>query len=147
MKEELLGQGVAERGATFARRVFRIAAIYGILVLLPQYLAEVAFDLPAPITRPEQFYGFVGVALVWQFAFLLIASDVRRYRPLMVIAVLEKLSFGLPVVLLYAAGRVDSMVLAAGLIDLALGALFVMAYRAISHNATAGWGRGGSSEE
>jgi len=123
------------RGDRYARRVFLIAGIYGIAVLLPQYFLELFLELPEPITRPEQFYGFVGVALVWQFAFLLIASDVRRYRPLMVIAVLEKLSFGLPVLLLYATGRVEATVLGAGLIDLVLGALFVVAYRGCAGEA------------
>jgi hypothetical protein len=112
--------------------VFLCAGIYGILVLAPQYLLETGFG-PAPllqINRPEQFYGFIGVALVWQFAFLLIARDVRRFRPLMPIAVLEKAAFGVPVLLLYARGRVGADVLAFGLIDLLLGALFIVAYRA-----------------
>ena len=115
---------------TFAKRVFLLAGIYGIIVLAPQYLVEsgLGLQLPAPIQTPEHFYGFIGLALVWQFAFLLIASDVRRYRPLMLIAVLEKLVFGVPVVMLYAAGRVSVGVLTFGLIDLALGALFVVAY-------------------
>jgi hypothetical protein len=115
----------------FAKRVFMVAGIYGILVLLPQYLLEagVGPGLPQPITRPEQFYGFIGVALAWQFAFLLIAHDVRRYRPLMLVGVVEKLAFGLPVALLYARERVGADVLAFGVIDLVLGALFVLAYR------------------
>ena len=57
-----------------------------------------------------------------------IARDVRRYRPLMLVGVLEKLSFGLAVVILYAADRVSAGVLCAGAIDLALGALFVLAF-------------------
>ena len=116
----------------FASRVFFGAGIYGILVLAPQYLLELGIGpaLAAPITRPEHFYGFIGVALVWQFAFLLIARDVRRYRPLMVIAVLEKVSFGVPVLLLYARGRVGVDVLVFGCIDLFLGALFLVAYGA-----------------
>ena len=116
----------------FAERVFLVAGIYGILVLAPQYLLESGFvpPLPAPITRPEHFYGFIGVALVWQFAFLLVARDVRRYRPLMLIGVLEKLAFGLPVLFLYANGRVGRDVLLFGIIDLLLGVLFIMAYRA-----------------
>ncbi|MFI5311738.1 MAG: hypothetical protein ACHQQ3_10920 [Gemmatimonadales bacterium] len=116
----------------FAARVFRGAGIYGILVLAPQYLLEtgIAPALPVPITRPEQFYGLIGVALVWQFAFLLIARDVRRFRPLMLVGVIEKVSFGLPVLLLYARGRVGADVLVFGTIDLFLGVLFVLAYRA-----------------
>lgn len=115
-------------GPRFARRVFLLAGIYGIVVLLPQYFVEWGLDLPAPIAQPEHFYGFIGVALSWQFVFLLIARDVERYRPLMLMGVLEKLSFSLAVVMLYAAERVSAGVLAAGAIDLALGALFVVAF-------------------
>ena len=115
-------------GPRFARRVFLLAGIYGIVVLLPQYFVEWGLDLPAPIAQPEHFYGFIGVALSWQFVFLLIARDVERYRPLMLMGVLEKLSFGLAVVMLYAADRVSAGVLGAGVMDLALGALFVLAF-------------------
>ena len=113
-------------GPRFAKRVFLLAGIYGIAVLLPQYFVELG--LPAPIAQPEHFYGFIGVALSWQFVFLLIARDVQRYRPLMLMGVLEKLSFSLAVVMLYAADRVSAGVLGAGAIDLALGALFVLAF-------------------
>lgn len=114
----------------FARRVFVVAAVYGVLVLLPQYFMEVrvGIDYPPAITHPEYFYGFVGLALVWQFAFLLIASDVLRYRALMPVAVLEKLSFALPALLLYAQSRLAWQVLIFGLFDLLLGALFLVAY-------------------
>jgi len=115
-------------GPKFARRVFLLAGIYGIVVLLPQYFVEWGLDLPAPMAQPEHFYGFIGVALSWQFVFLLIARDVERYRPLMLMGVLEKLSFSLAVVMLYAADRVSAGVLGAGAIDLALGALFVLAF-------------------
>ena len=42
-------------GARFASRVFRIAAIYGLIVLLPQYFMEgrIGRDTPPPITHPE----------------------------------------------------------------------------------------------
>jgi hypothetical protein len=115
-------------GPRFAKRVFLLAGIYGIVVLVPQYFVEWGLDLPAPIAQPEHFYGFIGVALSWQFVFLLIARDVQRYRPLMIMGVLEKLSFGLAVVILYAADRVSAGVLGAGAIDLALGGLFVLAF-------------------
>ena len=121
-------------GPKFARRVFLIAGLYGIVALLPQYFIELG--LPVPIERPEHFYGFIGVALAWQFVFLLIARDVLRYRPLMLTGVLEKLSFGLAVIVLYAWDRVSTAVLAAGAIDLTLGALFVMAFLATRTTAT-----------
>lgn len=116
----------------FPKRVFQVAAIYGLLVLLPQYLVELGLGSAEPVrlARPEYFYGFVGVAVAWQLVFLLIAHDVRRYRPLMLLAVVEKLAFGLAVVPLFAAHRIAVDMLAAGLIDLTLGAFFVLAYRA-----------------
>ena len=36
------------------------------------------------------YYGFVGVTLAWQVAFLVIASDPVRYRTFMLTAMLEK---------------------------------------------------------
>ena len=114
----------------FAQRAYTGAAIYGILALAPQYFleAKVNRDFPPAITHPEYFYGFVGLALVWQFAFLLIAHDPVRYRALMPITWLEKLSFGGAAVVLMALGRIPSPVFALGLVDLALGGLFVAAW-------------------
>lgn len=43
----------------FARRMFRWAAIYGIVVLAPLYLA------PLPERGAEVSLGFIGVALVF----------------------------------------------------------------------------------
>lgn len=116
----------------FAQRVFFWSAIYGFLALLPQYFmeAKIGRDFPPAITHPEQFYGFLGVALAWQFAFLLIARDVVRYRTFMLPAVLEKLAFSVPVLVLYAQGRVAPMIVGVALVDLVLAALFMAAYRA-----------------
>ena len=65
--------------------------------------------------------------------FLLVAGDVYRYRPLMLLAVPEKLAFGVPAIVLFVQHRIAANVLAFGLIDLGLGVLFVAAYRATSH--------------
>ena len=114
----------------FARRVFLIAGVYGLMVLLPMYFLEgrIGRDTPPPITHPEFFYGFLGVAVAWQAAFLVISRDPVRFRPLMLPAVLEKASFGLPAIALWLGGRLAAPMLAAGLIDLTLGVLFVVAY-------------------
>jgi hypothetical protein len=114
----------------FARRVFLIAAIYGLIVLAPQYFLEerTGRDFPPPITHPEYFYGFIGVAIAWQIVFLVISRDPVRYRPLMLVAIVEKLSFGLPAIALYVGGRLSGQMLLAGIIDLVLGVMFAMAY-------------------
>lgn len=121
----------------FARRVFAGAAVYGVLALVPQYFLEerIGRDYPPPITHPEHFYGFVGVALAWQVLFLLIARDPVRYRPAMPIAVLEKLVFAVPAVVLFVRDRVPAAVLGFGLIDLVLAVLFLAAFRATPERA------------
>jgi hypothetical protein len=115
----------------FARRVYAIAGIYGLIVMLPQYFLEgrIGRDNPPPITHTEYFYGFIGIVLVWQIAFLVIARDPERYRALMPVTVLEKLAFAVPVILLYRDGRVAASLLPFAAIDLVLGALFFIAWR------------------
>ena len=117
---------------TFARRTFLVAAVYGFLALLPQYLLETPVGAGMPgggmLARPEHFYGFVGVALAWQVLFVLIARDPVRLRMAMLPAILEKVAFGVPALALFSAGRVDTLVAAAGTIDLLLAAAFWIAY-------------------
>lgn len=114
----------------FARNVFGLAGIYGLINLLPQYFFEerIGRDFPPPISHPELFYGFLGVASAWQLVYLSIARDLVRLRPMMLLAVLAKSSFGIPIVVLYARGRVHALVHFFGWVDLALAALFAMAY-------------------
>jgi len=114
----------------FAKTVFWIAGIWGLLVLTPLYFM---FDLigrndPPPITHPGFFYGFVGVALAWQIAFIVIATEPPRYRPLMVPSILEKAGYSTAVIVLVSQGRMHSSDLVFAGTDLLLGVLFVIAY-------------------
>jgi hypothetical protein len=114
----------------FARIVFWIAGIWGFLVITPLYFL---FDVigakdPPPITHPAFFYGFVGLALAWQVAFCLIASDPVRYRPLMIPSVLEKATYAMAVVVLVSEGRTRPSDLVFAGTDSLLGILFVTAY-------------------
>ena len=114
----------------FARRLFLVAAGYGFLALVPQYLLfeKNGRDYPPAITHPEYYFGFIGVALAWQVGFLVIARDPVRYRLLMLPAILEKALFGIPAVVLFVAGRLATPMFAAGTVDLLLGSLFAVAY-------------------
>jgi hypothetical protein len=114
----------------FARRVFTIAGIYGLIVMLPQYFLE---DMtgrlyPPAITHPEYYYGFIGVVVAWQVAFLIIGRDPIRYRPLMIPSILEKAGFAFAAIPLYLLGRLSVQLLGAALIDMTLGVLFVISY-------------------
>ena len=114
----------------FARVVFWIAGGWGVLVLTPLYFI---FDMigrqdPPPITHPAFYYGFVGVALAWQFAFFVIGSDPARFRPLMILSALEKFIYGATLVVLFLQGRLHGTDLMLGGVDTLLGVLFLVAF-------------------
>ena len=114
----------------FARIVFTVAAVYGFAILLPLYflLGKVNRDTPPPVTHAELYYGFVGLAVLWQAVFVLIATDPIRYRPIMAIAILEKFIYTVPVVILYMQGQAHPKTLAPALVDPVFGILFLVAY-------------------
>ncbi len=114
----------------FAKIVFTIAGVWGLLVLTPMYFLfeAVGRRYPPPITHPDFYFGFVTVALAWQVAFLVIARDPARFRPLMVAAMLEKFGYVASLAALYASGRLQLAQAAPGAPDLVLGLLFVAAF-------------------
>jgi hypothetical protein len=86
-----------------------------------------AIDAPPPLIHPEYYYGFLGVAVAWQIAFLAIARDPVRLHPIMPAAVVEKWAFAASTFILFAAARAPAHVAVFAAIDLLLGALFLMA--------------------
>ena len=120
-----------------ARRLFLVAGIYGLAVLLPQFFMEtrVGRDFPPAVTHPEYFYGFLGVAAAWQVAFLVIATDPLRFRPLMIPSALEKFCFAAAVATLYWQGRAPGVVAGFATIDFFFGVLFMAAFRQLGRCA------------
>jgi len=127
----ILGGPSSDRAhVKFARLIFRVAGVWGIVLLAPLYFM---FELigandPPPITHPGFYYGFVGVALAWQLAFFIIASDPVRFRPMMIPSIVEKVAYGGAMAVLYLQRRMHVQDLAFGLIDLLFAALFAVAY-------------------
>lgn len=121
----------------FARRVFFWSGVYGIVAVAPMYFLEEALGraFPPPPSHPEIYYAFVGVTVAWQLVFLAIARDPVRYRPLMPLAVAEKLLPSGAALWLLAAGRVEIAAVAPYFVDLVLGALFVASYLVTSRDA------------
>lgn len=113
--------------------LFWIAGIYGVVVLVPDYFlrSRLDHDYPPAITHLEYFYGFIGVGLAWQVAFLIIATDPQRYRPLIIPGVLEKYSFAGAIAVLFARHQVSGALCFFALIDFLLGSLFLTAFRAL----------------
>ncbi len=114
----------------FARYVFLVAGVLGILSVVPQYflIDKHGADMPPAITHAEYYYGFTGVAIAFQFVFLIISSDPVKYRLLMLPSILEKLGWVIPVFTLYAQGRVSSDIFAAGILDSVYAVLFAISY-------------------
>ncbi|ABF39022.1 hypothetical protein Acid345_0017 [Candidatus Koribacter versatilis Ellin345] len=131
----------------FAKSTYLIAAIYGFLVVTPLYFLfdRIGHDAPPPITHPEFYCGFVGVALLFQVLFLVIASDPIRYRPIMLVTVLEKVIYTGPCILLYLQGRIAKNSLAPSLVDPMFGLLFVIAYVKTNPAVLSAQARGSSS--
>jgi hypothetical protein len=125
----------------FAKVVFWVAGIWGVLVITPLYFM---FDLigrkdPPAITHPGFYYGFVGLGLAWQIAFLVIARDPLRMRPMIVPSIVEKFTYGVAVVALVMQARMRPSDLVFAATDLTLGVLFVAAYWA-TRDVAAQWG-------
>jgi hypothetical protein len=114
----------------FAKIVFWVAGIWGVLILAPLYFM---FDLigrqdPPPITHPAFFYGFISVGLAFQIAFVVIALDPVRLRPMIIPSMIEKFGGGTTFVVLYLQRRLTPGDLALGCIDLLFGVLFLAAF-------------------
>ena len=114
----------------FSRIVFLVAGIYGLLVLAPGFFGEkmLAERMPPAITHPEFFYGFFGVGIAWQVAFLIISRDPQRFRPVIPAAILEKLAYSVACAVLFTLGRVPLIVALGGAGDFILGAFFTISY-------------------
>ena len=112
----------------FARWVFRIAGLYGIVVLAPMLFSE--RQIAPGITHPVFFYAGVSLDLVWQIFFLVLSTDPIRYRPMMLVSVLEKATAVIAIPWLYVLGRIGDLWLGVVAVDLVFGVLFLAAYRA-----------------
>jgi hypothetical protein len=66
----------------FARWVFLIAGIYGLIVIAPLYFMEgvIRRVTPPPLNHPGFFYGFVSAALAWQVLFLFTVGFIGTRR-------------------------------------------------------------------
>jgi hypothetical protein len=114
----------------FAKYVFIAAGVWGIAVLTPLFfLVDITGrPYPAPADYPHFYYGFLAVALAWQFAFLVIGSNPLQYRLLMIPAFIEKAGYILATTLLYSQGRISADEAGTAIPDSVLLVLFVVAF-------------------
>jgi len=114
----------------FAKIVFWVAGIWGVLALTPLYFIfnMIGRNDPPGITHPGFYYGFASVGLAFQVAFFVIAKDPVRLRPMMIPSVLEKFGYGATLLVLYLQNRLRPQDLALGGIDFLFGVLFLAAF-------------------
>ena len=114
----------------FAKVVFWLASVWGVLVLTPLLFIfdSIGRNDPPPVTHPGFYYGFVTVALAFQFVFIVIATDPVRFRPMMIPSMFEKVSYATAVVVLCLQQRMHTADLVFAGADLLLGVLFFIAF-------------------
>jgi hypothetical protein len=114
----------------FAKVVFTVAGIWGILVTLPLYFMYnfIGRQSPPAINHPEFYYGFAGITLTWQVAFLLIARDPLRYRMMIIPSILEKVSYVIANLVLFANQRMSASQALPSMTDLMWALLFIAAF-------------------
>ena len=81
------------------------------------------------LVHPVFYYAWIIVNVAWQILFLVLATAPSRYRPMMLVCVLQKATAVIAIPWLYALGRVGGMWLGAAATDLGFAVLFLIAYR------------------
>jgi hypothetical protein len=114
----------------FARTVFTVAGMYGIVVLVPPLFLESQYNrmYPPPITHPEFFYGFFALGIAWQILFFILATDPIKYRSMMIPSMLEKTGYPLALIFLHLHNHIAPRMFALGSVDWIFLILFAIAY-------------------
>ena len=114
----------------FAKIVFWTAGAWGVLVLTPLYFLYdfVGRQDPPALNHPQLYYGFAGVGLAWQFAFMVIASDPLRFRPMMIPSMIEKFGYVITLGVLVVTRQLALQQFAIAVPDALLGGLFAIAF-------------------
>ena len=122
----------------FARIVFTVAGMYGIVVLAPPLFLESKYSAlyPPPIAHPEFFYGFFAVGIAWQVLFFILATDPIKYRAMMIPCMLEKIGYPVALIFLHFQNRIAPRMFALGSLDWVFLVLFAIAYIKTGAQAT-----------
>ncbi|WAT18584.1 hypothetical protein OZN62_03105 [Aurantiacibacter sp. MUD11] len=116
--------------ATFARRAYLVAAIYGFLAVPQLYFVE------APDPHRLLYFAFAGIALVFQGVFVVIARDPVKYTAFIPLTVFEKVSFGVPALAFWSQGQASDSMALGGAVDLLFALLFIVVWRRFANATT-----------
>ena len=122
----------------FSRGVLLAAGVIGLIELMPLYFLESTLNRTSPpLTHPDFYYGFIGVAVAWQVAFIIMSRDPERYVALFPALFLEKLLYPLSTSVLYAQARANTSTLIVSLLDLIWLVLFVTVWQRLRRGVAA----------
>ncbi len=113
-----------------ARWTFRLAGIFGLIVMVPILFAEKLIEqiMPPAVSHPEFFYGFVILNICWQILYLFLSKDPIRYRPMMIPAFFAKASGPAALMWLYLQGRISSQWITTIILDGVFAGLFLVSF-------------------
>jgi hypothetical protein len=80
------------------------------------------------ITHPQFYFGFLGVTLAWQVAFFLIAGNPDRFRPMIIPALIEKLTYVGAITALFIQRQMSPSESLVAVPDLILAILFAISF-------------------
>jgi hypothetical protein len=125
-----MGEAANGPGVRFARWVFLVAGVWGVLVLTPMYFL---YDFktghtPTGTSSPDIYFGFASVTLAWQVLFFFLSTNPPRYRPMIIPCLLEKFGYVATLALLFLKGSAAPTLLPFAAADLVLGVLFATAF-------------------
>ncbi len=113
----------------FAKWVFTLGGIWGVLIIGPLFFLEgVLARASRPFSHPDSYYGFVGSTFAWQLAYLVIGRNPGAYRPFMLLGALGKVIYFTANWVLFAQGRIPIAVPAIATPDILWAGLFVAAW-------------------
>ena len=114
----------------FAKWVFTLGGIFGLIMITPLFFleGEMARMSGAPLSQPENYYGFVGVTFAWQLVYLVIGRNPAPYRPIMLLGALGKVIFFTSCWVLAYQGRTPVLTAVIASPDIVLAGLFLAAW-------------------
>lgn len=114
---------------TFAKWVFTIGGIWGVLIIGPLFFAEgMLAEATQPFSHPDTYYGFAASTFAWQLGYLVIGRNPGAYRPFMLLGALGKVIYFTGNWVLFAQGRIPVSVPLVASPDILLAVLFVIAW-------------------
>lgn len=115
---------------TFAKWVFTIGGVWGVLVIGPLFFVEglMADATGKPFSHPDIYYGFAASTFAWQLGYLVIGRNPAAYRPFMLLGALGKVIYFAATWTLFLQGRIVITVPVVASPDILLAVLFVVAW-------------------